>query len=160
MLEFAATGLLGSALGGLFRLAPEVLKLWDRKDERKHELSMFQLQTDLEKTRGQVKLEEKYVDYGIANTEAIAQAFKQQSEDSQKSYKWVAALSAMVRPGVTYVLFGMYVAFKMIVINYSIQTGASWIEVAQNHWTPDDFAMLNMILTFWFLGRPLEKPKS
>lgn len=160
MLEFAATGLMGSLFGGLFRLAPELIKLWDKKDERKHELSMFQLQTDLEKSRGQLKLEERYVDYGIANTEAIAEAFKQQSSDSQASYKWVAALSALVRPGVTYILFAMYVAFKIIVINYAIQGGATWLEVAQHHWTPDDFAMLNMILTFWFLGRPLEKPKS
>lgn len=159
MLEFAASGLLGSLFGGLFRLAPEILKFWDRKDDRKHELDMFRLQTDLEKTRGQIKMEEKYVDYGIAQTEAIAAAFKQQGEDARNSYRWVAALSALVRPVVTYVLFGMYVVFKFILIAYAINNGVSWIDVARNHWTVEDFAMLNMILTFWFLGRTLEKPK-
>jgi hypothetical protein len=58
---------------------------------------------------------------------------------------------------VTYVLFGMYVAFKIIVIAHAIGSGADWLELANNHWTPDDFAMLNMILTFWFLGRSIEK---
>lgn len=43
-----ASGLLGSLFGGLFRLAPEIIKFLDRKDERRHELSMFTLQTDLE----------------------------------------------------------------------------------------------------------------
>ena len=157
MLEFAASGLLGSIFGGLFRLAPEVLKFFDRKDDRKHELAMYGLQIDLEKTKGQVKIEEKYIDYGIANTEAIKSAFEGQAKEAAASYKWVAALSALVRPMVTYVLFGMYVAFKIIVIAHAINSGASWLDISTKHWTPDDFAMLNMILTFWFLGRSIEK---
>lgn len=157
MLEFAASGLLGSLFGGLFRLAPEVLKFLDRKDDRKHELAMYNLQIDLEKTKGQIKLDEKYIDYGIANTQAIQSAFESQAKEAAASYKWVAALSALVRPMVTYVLFGMYVAFKIIIISHAVHSGANWVEIAKNHWTPDDFAMLNMILTFWFLGRPLEK---
>lgn len=157
MLEFAASGLLGSVFGGLFRLAPEVLKFWDRKDDRKHELAMYGLQIDLEKTKGQVKIEEKYVDYGIAQTQAIQTAFEGQAKEAAASYRWVAALSALVRPMVTYILFGMYVAFKIAIIVHAIQSGASWVELAKTHWTPDDFAMLNMILTFWFLGRSIEK---
>jgi hypothetical protein len=157
MLEFAASGLLGSLFGGLFRLAPEILKFFDRKDDRKHELSMYGLQIDLEKTKGQVKIEEKYIDYGIANTQAIQSAFESQAKEASNSYRWVAALSALVRPMVTYVLFGMYVTFKIIVISYAMQNGANWIDIANKHWTPDDFAMLNMILTFWFLGRSIEK---
>lgn len=157
MVEFVASGLLGSVFGGLFRLAPEVLKFWDRKDDRKHELAMFSLQTELEKTRGQIKLDEKMVDYGIVQTQAIQSAFETQAKEAQSSYKWVSALSALVRPMVTYTLFGMYVVFKIVIINHAIMSGGSWIDIANKHWTPDDFAMLNMILTFWFLGRPLEK---
>lgn len=157
MFEFAASGLLGSLFGGLFRLAPEVLKFFDRKDERKHELSMYDRQIDLEKTRGSIKLDEKYLDYNIANTQAIQTAFESQAKEASSSYKWVSALSALVRPMVTYVLFGMYVVFKAVLVAHALSTGADWVVVAKTHWTPDDFAMLNMILTFWFLGRPLEK---
>ena len=157
MLEFAASGILGSIFGGLFRLAPEVLKFFDRKDDRKHELAMYGLQIDLEKTKGQVKIEEKYIDYGIAQTQAIQTAFEGQAKEAAASYRWVAALSALVRPMVTYVLFGMYVAFKITIIVHAVNSGANWIDIARNHWTPDDFAMLNMILTFWFLGRSIEK---
>ena len=32
--------ILGSLVGGVFRLVPEVLRWFDRKDERKHELKM------------------------------------------------------------------------------------------------------------------------
>jgi hypothetical protein len=157
MLEFAASGILGSVFGGLFRLAPEVLKFWDRKDDRKHELAMYGLQIDLEKTKGQVKIEEKYIDYGIAQTQAIQSAFEGQAKEAAASYRWVAALSALVRPMITYILFGIYVAFKITIIVHAVNSGANWIDIARNHWTADDFAMLNMILTFWFLGRSIEK---
>lgn len=160
ILEWAASGILGSIVGGLFRLAPEIIKFLDKKNERFHELRMFKLQTDLEKLRGEIKLEQKYVDYSIAQTDAIAKAFESQSQEASKSYRWVAAASALVRPAITYIVFGMYVAIKFIMIAYAVSSGSSWVEIARNNWTVDDFAMLNMILTFWFLGRPLEKRQS
>ena len=107
MIEILGGGLLGSIFGGLFRLAPEVLKWLDRKDERAHELNMFRLQTDLEKLRGEFRMEERYVEHSTAQLDAIQAAFKEQSATATASYPWVAALSALVRPGVTYVLFGL-----------------------------------------------------
>lgn len=155
--EFLGSGVLGSIVGGLFRLAPEVLKWWDRKDERSHELEMFKLQTELEITRGSNRIEEKYVDHSIAQLSAIQTAFKGQADEAGKSYKWVAALSALVRPIVTYVIFALYVCFKITTIVYAINSGAAWNQVIVANWTLEDFAMLNMILTFWFVGRTIEK---
>lgn len=157
MLEMLSGGLLGSIFGGIFRLAPEILKWMDKKDERAHELKMFTLQTDLEKMRGQFRMEEKYADHSVAQLEAIQEAFKEQSTTAQASYKWVAALSALVRPGITYVLFGLYVAMKITAIVYGMHSEASWVAVMRESWTADDFGMLNMILTFWFVGRAIEK---
>ena len=76
MFDLLSGGLLGSIFGGIFRLAPEVLKFLDKKNERAHELNMFQLQTDLEKMRGEFKMEEKYVDYSIQQMDTIKEAFK------------------------------------------------------------------------------------
>jgi hypothetical protein len=157
-MEFLTSGLLGSVLGGLFRLAPELLKQFDRVNERAHELKMFNLQTDLEKQRGAVVLQEKYVDYSTQQLQAIQEAFREQSKTASSSYLWVAALSALVRPLVTYVLFGMYVLTKTVIISYALLHNADWTTVLQANWTLEDFAMLNMILTFWFVGRTIEKP--
>lgn len=157
MLDILSGGLFGSIFGGLFRLAPEVLKFFDKKNERAHELSMFTLQTDLEKMRGQFKMEEKYVDHGVAQLDAIQEAFKEQSKTASSSYKWVAAASALVRPGVTYILFGLYVATKITAIVYALSQGAHWKDVLPAHWDADDFGMLNMILTFWFVSRSIER---
>lgn len=157
MLELVGSGLLGSLVGGLFRLAPEIINFLDRKNERSHELDMFKEQTALEKLKGEFKVEEKYVDYSVEQMKAIGEAFKEQSATAVASYKWVAALSALVRPMVTYVLFGMYVCFKVTMMIYAMDTGISWNEVMVNSWTVDDFGMLNMILTFWYVGRVAEK---
>lgn len=157
MIETLAGGLLGSIFGGLFRLAPEVLKWLDRASERKHELEMFRLQTDLEKMRGEYRLEHRYVDHGIAQLEAINEAFVQQGKADSKAWKWVASISALVRPGVTWMLFGMYVLFKLVTLNYAMAAGADWYDIVVESWTDNDFAMLMMILTFWFVGRPIER---
>jgi len=157
MLEFIGSGILGSIFGGVFRLAPEVLKFLDRKEDRKHELSMLDKQLDFEKAKGAIRVEERTIDYGVAQIDAISKAFEEQSNTASKSYKWVSALSALVRPTVTYVLFAMYVAYKATIMVYAIQLGEPWVSVVQQSWTPDDFAMLNGTIMFWFVGRSIDK---
>jgi hypothetical protein len=74
----------------------------DKKNERQHELNMFQLQTDLEKMRGQFKMEEKYVDHSIAQLDTIKAAFEEQAETAKSAGWFVASISALVRPGITW----------------------------------------------------------
>ena len=157
MFELLGGGLLGSIFGGLFRLAPEVLKFLDKKNERQHELSMFQLQTDLEKMRGEFKMEEKYVDYSIQQMDTIKEAFKEQAETAKAAGWFVAAISALVRPGITWALFFMYAAVKAAALVIAFQTGADWTEVISKCWDEDDFGVFTMCITFWFVGRSVEK---
>ena len=157
MFDLLSGGLLGSIFGGLFRLAPEVLKFLDKKNERAHELNMFQLQTDLEKMRGEFRVEEKYVDYSIQQTEAIKAAFQEQAETAKAAGWFVAAISALVRPGITWCLFFMYATVKAAALVMAFQTGANWTEVVTQVWDEDDFGIFTMVLTFFFVSRPLEK---
>lgn len=157
MLDILGGGLLGSIFGGLFRLAPEVLKHFDKDNEREHEFNMFRLQTDLEKQRGQFKMEEKYADYSVEQLKAMQEAFKEQSTTAAASYKWVSAVSALVRPGITWALFGIYALVKISALAMAMTGDAVWHEVIIKAWGVEDFAMLNMCLTFWFVGRSIEK---
>jgi hypothetical protein len=45
----------------------------------------------------------------------------------------------------------MYAAVKAAAIVMAFQTGGHWTEVITRVWDADDFAMLNMCLTFWFV---------
>lgn len=159
-MEFLTSGTLGAIFGGIFRIIPEVLKLFDKVNERKHELNMFRLQTDLEKMRGEFRVEERYVDHSVAQLEAIGYAVKQQAEADKRAWKWVASVSALVRPSITYILFGMYVVYKAVIIEYAFRQNADWYSVLTTAWTIEDFAMLNMVLTFWFVGRAIEKYRN
>ena len=105
MFDILGGGILGSIFGGIFRMAPEVLKWLDKKNERSHELLMFSRQCDLEQLRGQQKLaeigaqREAAVDAGVMD--AFNNAITQQAEMVKAAGGWVASLSASVRPLVT-----------------------------------------------------------
>jgi len=157
MFDLLSGGLLGSVFGGLFRLAPEVLKFLDKKNERSHELNMFQLQTDLEKMRGQFRMEEKYVEHSVAQLDTIKEAFKEQSDTAKNAGWFVSAISALVRPGITWALFFMYAAVKVAALYMAFLTNAPWYEVIQQTWDADDFGIFTMCISFWFVGRSIEK---
>ncbi len=157
MFDLLSGGLLGSLFGGLFRLAPEILKFLDKKNERSHELNMFQLQTDLEKMRGQFMMEEKYVEHSVAQLDTIKEAFKEQSETAKNAGWFVSAISALVRPGITWALFFMYAAVKVAALYMAFLTNAPWHEVIQQTWDADDFGLFTMCISFWFVGRSIEK---
>ena len=159
-MDFLGTGILGSLVGGLFRIAPEILKLLDKKNERAHELEMFKLQTDLEKMRGEFRVEEKYVDHSTAALDAIQAAFDQQGKADEKAWKWVASLSALVRPGITFWFMGLYSLVKFAVIYIAYTLNQNMAQVLVQTWTEQDFGLLSMILTFWFVGRAIERYKK
>ena len=157
MFDLLGGGLLGSIFGGLFRLAPEILKLLDKANERKHELNMFRLQTDLEKMRGEFRMEERYVDYSIQQLDTIKAAFKEQQETAKQAGWFVSAISALVRPGITWCFFFMYAAVKAATLVLAFQSNAEWYEVIVKVWDEDDFALFMMVVSFYFIGRPIEK---
>ena len=116
MIELLGGGIFGSLLGGLFLLAPEVLKWMDKKNERAHELQMFTQQCQLETLRSSQKLaeigaqREATVDAGVMD--AFNSAIKQQADMVKDAGGWAASLSASVRPVMTYYLLVMYGAAK------------------------------------------------
>lgn len=160
MFELLGGGILGSLIGGVFRILPEILKFADKSNERAHELRMFTLQTDLEKMRGEFRMEEKYVDHSTAALDAINSAFEQQGKADLKAWKWVASLSALVRPGVTFWLLFLYSLVKVSTAIYAFSDGATWKDVIAIVWTAEDFGLLNLVITFWFVGRSIEKYKA
>ena len=160
MFELLGGGILGSLIGGVFRILPEILKFADKSNERAHELRMFTLQTDLEKMRGEFRMEEKYVDHSTAALDAINSAFEQQGKADSKAWKWVASLSALVRPGVTFWLLFLYSLVKVSTAIYAFSDGATWKDVIAIVWTAEDFGLLNLVITFWFVGRSIEKYKA
>lgn len=152
--------LLGGVFGGLLRLAPEVFKLLDRKAERAHELSMVQAEMEFAKIRGEIAMRQADVQLQTAELDAMGAAIREQSATAQAAGSLVAAISALVRPTVTYLFLALYAGVKLASYLIAIEQGGNWREVLVSMWGQDDLAVFNMILSFWFVGRVYERSRQ
>ena len=154
--------LLGGLLGGAFRLAPEILKWLDRKGERGHELAMQDKAIEFEKLRGAQRMAEIGAAADAAwNTGAI-NALKEAvaAQGHQSGVRWADALSASVRPVITYWFMGLYCATKTAAFAAALTAGAGWGEATLHAWTEADQALWAGVLNFWFLGRVFDRVRS
>jgi ABC-type multidrug transport system fused ATPase/permease subunit len=151
--------LLGGVFGGLLRLAPEVFKIFDKKNERAHELRMLEAEMEFAKVRGEIAMRQADVQLQTAELDAMTQAFKEQSETAKNAGWFVSAISAMVRPTVTYLVLALYAAVKVAAYLIAIEQGGNWKDVLTSMWSSDDLAVFNMIISFWFVGRVYERSR-
>lgn len=161
MVEILGGGVFGSLLGGIFRLAPEVLKFMDKKNERGHELAMFDKQCELEKQRGEQKLaeigaqREAAIDTGAMD--ALKAAIEQQTEMVKAAGGWVASLSASVRPVVTYWILAVWSFVHVWYAWNAWATGMPPADVFKLMMSADFAALVSGTLNYWFLDRTLAK---
>ena len=151
--------ILGGAMGGLLRLAPEVLKFFDSKDERKHELRLGEQNLKL------VEMQQKG-QLAIADTEVQGKQFTAamaaiqsgvEAQGKPTGIKFIDGLAASVRPIITYWVFFLYAAVKTALLSMAIEANSPLAEALAASWTAPDDAMLSAILTFWFVGRVWER---
>jgi hypothetical protein len=151
--------LIGALIGGAFRLAPELLKILDRKFEREHELKKLDVEVSIAKMQAEFALQQGHQRLQEHELDAIGEAFKQQAESDGKAWKWVASLSALVRPAVTYWFVFFYSAVKIAGLYLAFLQDGVWTNVLITGWTDFDEGMLAMILSFYFVGRVWESKK-
>lgn len=149
--------ILGGALGGLARLAPEVLKFFDRKQERKHELALGTQQAELIKLQGDTKLRESQVTADSAQMVAGIAAVQAAYATQKTGFKFADTISALIRPWITTVIFHFWAAVKVAAFIQLSNHGISWDVALQAMWTPNDVTMLAGVTNFWFLSRVFEK---
>jgi hypothetical protein len=151
--------LLGSLLGGVFRIVPEVMKLWDAKNEREHELAMLGKEMEFAQIKGEISMREQETVLMGKELDAMTEALKEQGETARASGQFISAISAAVRPLVTYWFVTLYSIVKLASILMAIDAGANWKEVLVSSWSEDDMALLMMVLTFWFVGRVWDRTR-
>lgn len=152
--------LIGSFFGVASRMLPEVLKWLDRKNERIHELAMFdkQLIADKQKSEQTTHLAQITGDntIAVAEIEALIEATKAQS--IQTGVRWIDALSALMRPVITFwwviVLYTVYFLGQLIIL---LQAGMPHWHAIKAIWGADEKAIVASIIAFWFVDRSLRK---
>ena len=148
--------LVGTAIGGLFRLAPEVLKLLDAKNERAHELSMFDKQIKLDTLRAQANIENNNTSIEIADIQAIIEATKAQGNPT--GIKWVDGLNSSIRPILA--LQWLILLWPAVIISgiiSAIGSGVDPLVAVNTMFSDEEKAMASSIASFWLVDRSLRK---
>ena len=74
---------------------------------------------------------------------------------------WVVSLQASVRPVITYLFMGTFIAVEGAMV-YSLMTtqGADWVTAVQAAWSDEVMAIFSAILSFWFGNRAMAKARA
>lgn len=151
--------ILGGLLGGVARLAPEVIKFFDRRNERKHELALAEHQLELIRIQHHTRMDEitagSEAQQAVTALEALREAVRAQAQPT--GIRWVDALSASVRPVWTYLVLLAWATVKYVNVFVALRRAEDWEAVQAILWTADDATMLSTLATFWFLDRVIRK---
>lgn len=148
--------LLGSLLGFISSCFPDLLKLWQDKQDRKHELAIIDRQMEQAKLGHGHRLEEIAVNADIQESLALLK------HDSQPSgVTWVDGLRASVRPVITYGFFILFAWVKLSsVVLLMNQGGLNINEALIQIWDAETQSLFAGILSFWFGSRSLAKRRG
>ena len=145
--------LLGSLLGFAASFALKIFDFFQERADRAHELAMIDRQMEQMKLGSQLKLEEINAQADIAQAKAIYR-----HDSSIKSATWVDNLRGSVRPVITYLLVGTFIAIKGAGLYALIVIKGMAIYQALPAIGDDQFnAMLAAVISFWFGSRAMNR---
>lgn len=135
--------IISAIIGFIGGLAPEVIKFFNAKSDRKHELDIMDRQIEMQKQGAAQRLEEVNVQGDISESIALYKS----AETKLTGYKWVDGLieayNSGVRPSITYAVLVFY--------------GLHKFEVTNREFTEFDQSTLMLVLGYWFGARAAQK---
>ena len=155
------SSLLSFLSGGL----PNILNFFQDKSDKKHELQMAQLQTERELQMAEkgfiaqakveeIHLEQAQVEAQLSERQAL---YNHDIEISKGASRWVINIRSLVRPVITYGLFGLLVFVEIFGFFYAIRTGVDF-QVAMNIlWDDETQIIWSSVVSFWFGTQAFKK---
>jgi hypothetical protein len=155
------SSLLSFLSGGL----PSILGFFQDKSDKSHEMAMARLQTERELQMAekgfvaQAKIEEIHLEQ--SQVEAQAQErnalYQHDIEISKGASQWVVNTRALVRPVITYGLFGLLVFVEIFGFFYAIRTGVNFSEAMTLLWDDETQIIWASVVSFWFGTQAFKK---
>ena len=143
--------LLGSLLGFGTSFLPEVLNYFRAGQEHKHNLERMSLEMDMMTKRNELKLNIIDKQAEIKETEGL------DKHDSMDAGGFINALRGSVRPVITYVFFGLFVAIKVTALISLMDAGNDLGRSLSLIWDDATSGLFAAIISFWFGGRAVSK---
>lgn len=144
--------LLGSLIGFISAAFPDLLKIWRDAADRKHELTILEMQMAQAAQGHQQRLEEINTQADIAESRALYKTY-------YSGIKWVDALNGTVRPVLAYAFFLLYFTIKcMQFAMVDLANPLPWH--MDMLWSVEDQAIFAGIISFYFGQRAMAKVRS
>lgn len=146
--------LFGILLGFISSAFPELLKHWQDRQDRRHELAILDRQMEQMRLGHSQRLEEIAVEADIAESKALYR------HDSRLSgVRWVDGLRASVRPIITYAFFLLFAWVKISALVMLTHGGLSIGQALPQVWDAETQALFAAVMSFWFGSRALSRSR-
>jgi hypothetical protein len=167
MLTMIST-VLSFLMGGL----PKLLDAWQDSKDKSHEIKLASMQTERElmmhkeglvaqQKIEEIRLEELKVDAEVRTQEvAMKQHEALLAHDTASAIgasSWVINARAMVRPGITYGMFGLLLFVDIFGFWYAFHTGVGFETALNLLWDDESQQIFASIIAFYFGGQAFKK---
>ena len=144
--------LLGSLLGFGTSFLPSILDFFKQAQAHKQKLEMMKLQGELLEKKSALRIQELDKQAEIKEVEGLYK-----HDASLDGGKFVNALRSSVRPVITYIFMGLFIAVEVSIMVKFMETGGDWTEAVNLLWSDEVAGLWSAILAFWFGNRAISK---
>lgn len=137
---------------------PKILDFFQNRADNNHELEMAKLQMmqqlELQKAGFVLQKDIEEIKYDQIQTQVAGEErtalYNHDIQIGKGASTWVINLRAMVRPSITFGLFGLLVLVEIFGFYYAVHTGISYNDAMQTLWSNDMQTVWASIVAFWF----------
>lgn len=151
----ALLSLLSPLLGILGSLLPNIVRIFEKREENKHEIELTKLKMDAAALQAEAALDVETVKAIVTEGQSI-----RVHDSSLDGGKFLNALRASIRPVVTYIFFFTFIIIKIVAMATMISIGADIPTIIATVWDTETMALFSTIMAFWFGSRFLEKREN
>ena len=144
--------LLSPLLGIIGSLLPSIVRIFERRQEMKHEIDLTRVKLDAALQQSKVQLDIEGIKADVEEGKSV-----RSHDRSIDGGKYINTLRASIRPVITYCFFFLFVAVKVAAAWTMISTGQSVPEMLKAVWDPETMSLFSTIIAFWFGSRVIEK---
>jgi hypothetical protein len=144
--------LISTIFGVLSGLLPNIIKIFEKKLDYKHEIELTKIKMDAAREGLVLQLQVEGLKTDIAEGESL----RKHDSDIEYTGFW-AALRASIRPVITYAFFIVFVGIKVAAFWVLVERNATPTELLTLVWDNETMAIFSAIIGFWFGSRSIEK---
>lgn len=142
-----------SPLFGIFgSLLPSIVRIFERRQELKHEIELTRIKIEAAEKNAKLELEATAIKADVDEGESV-----RRHDRSLRGGQFIDTLRASIRPVITYVFFFFFIAVKTAAAYVMLSNGSSVPEMLKAVWDVETMSLFATIIAFWFGARTLEK---